>query len=166
MSTRITTSLILLTFFMTGCSIFGSIPTRNTAASGRERAQEALADYFASLNRGDYGQAEILYGGSTEILQGNNPDVDPEDILSLLRNACEINGFQCLPVRSIEFLEHTQEGEYLFEVTFFNQEGELFIRGPCCGSTDASETQSVFRYRVVQGKDGDFRVMDLPPYVP
>jgi len=64
-------------------------------------------------------------------------------------------------------VEKTGEGEYTFTVQFLRDDGEVFVLGPCCG---ADETEmpptSEFTVRVAADQRGDFKVLDLPPYVP
>jgi hypothetical protein len=56
--------------------------------------------------------------------------------------------------------------ELRFVVEFENEDGTLFVRGPCCGETEAEmPSQSRFPY-AVQRIDGEFQVMNLPVYVP
>jgi hypothetical protein len=107
-----------------------------------------------------------LYGGSYEQLQANNPQVDPQDQAALLENACTLNGFQCLPVRRAFLIDQPAEGEYRFLVVF-DQDGQDFVLGPCCGADIAEmPPQSEFTYSVKQADDGRFQVQELPVYVP
>ena len=138
--------------------------TTNQAKS--ENADQALGEYFDLLVSGDYEAAAGVYGGSYESLVMYNPDIDPDDHASLLRNACEVNGFQCLPVRTRTFNEVTSGGEYIFTVEFSNPDDSLFVLGACCGENPTTAPQFQFEYRVVEGGDGQFRVLDLPVYIP
>lgn len=96
----------------------------------------------------------------------DNPALDPDDHLELWRNACEVNGFQCLNTRIVTFNEITQKGEYIFTVEFENPDGSLFVSGACCGETPTTPPQFQFEYRVVESGEGTFLVLDLPIYVP
>lgn len=140
--------------------------TSTDLPSTTSEAQEALIEFFSLLNAGKYAEAELLYGGSYEGLQDNNPSVDPSDHVQLLKNACEINGNMCFIVRTATFQE-LRGDIHIFQVEFSNPDGSLFVLGPCCG---ADETEmppvSLFEYRVARNADGKFLVMDLPPYVP
>jgi hypothetical protein len=128
-------------------------------------AEQIIRTYFDELSTGDYATAAEFYGGSYEVLQGYNPDVDPEDHAALLQRACEANGFQCLPVRSVSITE-TTDGDFIAVVEFNNPDGSLFSRGPCCGEDEPVEPETQFIYRVVQNPGGALQVMDLPVYVP
>jgi hypothetical protein len=131
------------------------------------QARQALVDYFSHLEEGNYAAAQELYGGSYEILIGLNPSLDPDEHTALWRNACTLNGFQCLDVRNATFNELTGEGEYIFTVEFNNPDGTLFVLGPCCGATEAEMPPvSQFEYRVIEDADGNYVVLDLPVYVP
>ena len=130
------------------------------------QAQQVLLDFFSNLEQGNYASAQEVYGGSYEALVEINPDLDPDDHVTLLQNACQVNGFQCLDVRVVTFNELTSKGEYIFTVEFENPDGSLFELGSCCGETPTTSPQFQFEYRVVESSDGSFLVLDLPVYVP
>lgn len=162
-------SVLLLILFLVGCASQPSNTPPLTPTSLSSTASEAhavLIEFFSLLNAGKYAEADSLYGGTYEGLQNNNPSVDPSDHAKLLANACEINGINCLLVRTAIFKE-LQGDTYIFQVEFSNPDGSLFVLGPCCGA-DETETPPVsqFEYHVARPADGTFRVMDLPPYTP
>jgi hypothetical protein len=121
----------------------------------------SVTAFFEALNQGRYDQAEELYGGSYDTLIAMNPGLDPTDRAALWKNACEVNGFQCLTVRQISFREETDQGGYVFFVSFNAPDGSLFVQ-----QADDGSSVSEFEYRVLAGVDGVWRVADLPPYVP
>ena len=133
-----------------------------------ESARETLIQFFEHLNKGDYLSASALYGGSYEMLNGYNPDLDPEDHAALFKNACTVNGFQCLQVRSARLQEQAaQTGDYRFVVEFSTADGELFVLGPCCGATETEmPLRSEFVFTVVRVGEGAYQVVDLPVYAP
>jgi hypothetical protein len=160
---------ILLLILLIGCApqpISTSQLAPTSLPSTASEAHEVLINFFSLLSAGKYEEAATLYGGSYEQLQVNNPDVDANDHATLLQRACEINGLQCLQVRTATF-KSLQGATYVFQVEFSNADGSLFVLGPCCG---ANETEmppvSQFEYRVSMTAAGKFSVMDLPPYVP
>ena len=136
------------------------------AAPKENLAHQALTDFFSSLAKGDYEAAAALYGGSYETLVTDNPELDLDNLVGLWKNACTVNGFQCVNIRAITFNELTQKGEYIFTVEFENSDGSLFKLGACCGETSSTPPQFQFEYRVVESGDGAFLVLDLPVYVP
>ena len=129
-------------------------------------AQIVLIQFFDLLNAKQYAKADLFYGGAYEQLQVFNSAADPEDHAALWSWSCENAGLQCLKVRAATF-KNLQGDTFVFQVEFNNPDGSLFVRGPCCG---ADETEmppvSQFEYRIAQDNDGQFKVMDLPPYVP
>jgi len=130
-----------------------------------DSARQALIDYFNALEKGDYAAAAALYGGSYENLQSMNPDIDPNDHSALLERGCTQNGLRCLPTRSVSLDEQVGD-RYVFLVEFSNPDGSLFVRGPCCGASEAEmPSVSQFGYTVVN-KAGDYLVQELPVYVP
>ncbi|MDP1713501.1 MAG: hypothetical protein Q8L41_02045 [Anaerolineales bacterium] len=148
---------ILIVILLGAC-----VPVRDDT----EPARQALVEFFDFLNQGRYDDAVELYGGDYEVLTDHNSSLDPSDNVALWKNACTINGAQCLPVRTAT-LEKNVGDEYLFIVEFSNPDGTLFVLGPCC---DGSETDfppvSQFEYRVQKTTDGRLVVLDLPIYVP
>ena len=130
-------------------------------------AQEALVAFFADRRAGRYAQAAEAYAGTYEIMIDHNPSVDPDDQAALFRNACTINGAQCLEVRSATLMASTAAQEFRFEVEFQLEDGSVFMQGPCCGGSETDfPPVSTFTYTVSKGEDGRFRVMDMPVYTP
>jgi hypothetical protein len=131
-----------------------------------EQARQALSAFFEALSGAQYAEAAQLYGGSYETLAGYNPDIDPDDHAALWRRGCMVNGLQCLTIRTATFNELTANGEYIFTVEFTNPDNSLFVLEACCGENPTTPPQFQFEYRVVEDRDGGFRVLDLPVYVP
>src|SRR5262245_25652127 len=77
--------------------------TATSLPSTMSEAKGVLIKFFELLNTKQYAEAEDFYGGSYEGLWNNNPDVERSDHGKLLANACEINGYQCLVVRTATF---------------------------------------------------------------
>jgi len=84
-----------------------------------------------------------------------------------MQNACEINGFQCLQVKEILAIEKTTPDSVLISATFMTEDGDMFVRGPCCGASEEDmPSQSVFDFLVKITEHGEYKVMDLPVYIP
>ena len=149
--------IVMLTCLLVACG---------QAADDSELAHQALVSFFEQLSQGKYAEAAKYYGGSYETLATMNPELDPDATASLLQNGCPANGFQCLPVKIATFNELTPKGEYVFTVQFNNPDGSLFERGACCGEEPTTPSAFEFTYHVVKGGDGQFRVLELPVYVP
>lgn len=126
-------------------------------------AEESLEEFFQALSSGNYERAADLYGGETAVLEGYNPDLEGE-LAALLERACTLNGFQCLPVRSLTYIGSDVRGGCQFLVEFINPDGTLFRQGPCCGDETGLSTSSFLVSLIEQ--DGSWKVMNLPPYVP
>ena len=156
-----------LAFFCLVIVFTGSILTAcETKTAGSEQARDALTSFFDALAQGRYDAAAQWYGGSYEILVGYNPDINPDDHIALMQNGCQINGLQCLPIRTLTFNELNASGEYIFTLEFNTLDDELFVLPACCGETPDTPPQFQFEYRVVQDGYGEFRVLDLPVYMP
>jgi hypothetical protein len=137
------------------------------AAQALEEARATLAGFFQLLNAGQYQAAGALYAGDYEVLADINPLVGPDDHAGLLRNACEINGYQCLKLLRVLSESQASPVEFLFTVEFANPDGSTFVRGQCCGANETDmPSQSEFRYTVRMTCPGAYQVMELPVYVP
>jgi hypothetical protein len=150
--------------FLFAVVLFASCAPKPT--SDVDEAQNTLVDFLTMLNTKQYVDAAPLYGGSYEQLQVFNPKIDPSDHVALWTWVCENELLQCLPVRTVTFKER-QSDTFFFQVEFNNLDGSLFVLGPCCG---ANETEmppvSQFEYAVTRNPEGNFLVMNEPPYVP
>lgn len=136
---------------------------RSPQIDDAELARQALIGYFSDLHAGRFDRAAEAYGGTYEIMIDHNPGLDPADHAALFRNACTINGAQCLEIRSAELLPTEAAGEFRFAVEFQLDDGSVFVQGPCCGgSAEDFPPFSTFTYVVIKGEDGSYRVMDMP----
>jgi hypothetical protein len=131
-----------------------------------EKARAVLTTFFRALKDGNYDKAVQLYGGSYEILAAFNPDLSPDDHATLWKNGCQINGLKCLDIHAATFNEITASGEFIFTVEFITPDENLFVLDACCGENPSTPAQFQFEYRVVKGRDGEFRVIDMPVYLP
>jgi len=155
---RLPNCLILILFILAGC---------RAELSEEARAENALGVFYDHLSQGQYQEAAELYGGSYEILEIYNPDLDPADYPALWERACTINGFQCLEVGELLEVEEIGPGSYYLTVTFQTADGETFQRGPCCGAGASDEPpHTEFTFLVARNENGQYRVLDLPLYTP
>lgn len=139
-----------------------------TAATDDETAKQTLIRFFRDLHDGDYPSAADRYAGSYETMVEHNPGIEPEDHPALLEAACTINGAQCLPVRDAQLVgAESSDGEIVFLVRFEEDDGSVFELGPCCGGDgDGAAPQTEFKFHVLRGSDGRFRVTTQPMYTP
>ena len=118
------------------------------------------------MKSGDFQQAARLYAGSLDELRTWNPDLDPLDKAALLEAGCRANGLQCLALRRVTSVERIANDKIRFTVEFSNPDGGLFVRGPCCGSSESDmPSQAIFGLSV-RAQGDEYYVLDLPPYVP
>jgi len=130
-------------------------------------AHNAVYLFFDNLHTGHYEDAVKLYSGSYQLMIDQNPAIDPADHVELMKSACTVNGFQCLQLKVAGIEYKPSPNEYLFTVQFQNDDGSLFVLGPCCGASETEQPPvSLFEVRVMQVAEGEFRVLDMPPYMP
>ena len=158
---HICAAILAVGLWLSGCS-----PAAETA-SQPEAAQQALIEYFALLHDGRYQEAAGLYGGTYDVLASWNPEQEPADHAALLESGCTRNGLRCLEVLEATSLPGSSPTHFVFDVQFRNDDGSLFVLGPCCGAT-ATEMppQDTFAITVETTTDGRLVVMELPVYVP
>jgi hypothetical protein len=168
-----TTAIIIVAGAACGTPQQGA-PVDDERATVQPAAPPAAADdpaatlqaYFAALGEGRYRDAIPLYGGSYEVLQGWNPDTDPADTVGLWASACGSNGLVCMPRSRVVRREPDAGDTIRFVVEFLDADGNVFVRGPCCGETEETmPSRREFDYDVLRRGDR-FVVLDLPPYVP
>lgn len=173
--------IVLLIIFLCSCSGMQANPVnQETVAAPIEEplgvepgqtmaleSQAILTEFYYALNLGLYERAVALYGGSYEVLEYFNPTIEPDNKAALLRAACELNGFMCLPILDSSLVETHNEQVFLYEVTFANPDGSLFVLGPCCGASEETMAPvSEFNIQVSCENKGSCQVLDLLPWAP
>lgn len=129
-------------------------------------AKQTLEQYFFLLSTKQYEQAEQFHGAGYGEVMNWNPSVSPDDHVTLLRNACEMNGWQCLPIRTFVSEKEIVQDEYLFTVQFRALDGKIYEQGLCCGAEDPNFVpKKEFEY-TVKMVDGRFKVITPPLYHP
>lgn len=129
-------------------------------------ARQTLIRFFTFLHYGRYGDAAALYGGSYADLPIVHEDLPPTsaDKALVWESECEL--LQCLLVARVVEEKQVSPDEFSFVVEFMNEDGTLFVLGPCCGATEA-EMPPVWQWPYTVKKiDGQFRVMGAPVFVP
>ena len=157
----------MLALFASACGPVAEIPLPTGTPDISQSARQALTGFFEALNRGDYAAADRLFWDDYEILTTMNPDIAAGDHVALWKQGCQFNGFQCLKIKEIVSSEQVDADTFRFVVHFQNADGTMFVQGPCCGEDPTGVPPvSEFAYQVRRDKTGNFRVMDMPPYVP
>ena len=148
-----------LALFLSACDLIRPI-------SNEQKAEAAAVEFFERLSSGEYQRAAEMYAGDYAELEYMNPTLPEEDHAALWRNACGINGYQCLPIRQVLEIEKFSLNEYHLKVQFQNPDGSVFILGPCCGADEEEmPPQSEFDVYVIERKDV-FYIVSLPVFVP
>lgn len=159
----VTAAMFLL---LPGCASVMTQPTTESQPPEQE-ARDTLVAFFEDLHAGRYEEAMGLYGGTYEIMTDHNPTIDVQDHAALMRNACTINGAQCLQIRTASLDRQVSATEFVFTVEFQADDGSLFVLGPCCGASEEDQPpRSVFEITVIKTSESEYLVMDMPPYMP
>ena len=115
-----------LLIIMISCSSQQSQSQTTNARSDEQLARTTLVTYLDSLKSGRYAEAAQHYSGPYEVMIEHNPGVHPDDHAALFRNACTLNGMQCLQIRSINLAEKESDSAYVFKVEFLKEDGTEF----------------------------------------
>lgn len=128
-------------------------------------AKQALITYFNLLETKQYSAAATYHGSGYEILQSWNPDINPDDRVALLKNGCEVNGWQCLEIKNILDERHVSQSEFRFLVQFEKSEWSTDTETVFTQESYNQEKKTDFEY-IVKKTDDHFIVMTPPIYVP
>jgi hypothetical protein len=153
---------LLINSLIAGCS---TTRIRQTDAD-IESARQSLLSFFSLLHERQFDQAINYYGGDYDDLRYLNPDIPPSYRDTLLHQACTVNGYMCMNVKSILKEEQLDAETFRFTIEFQNDDGTVFILGPCCGATEEEmPPRSEFDYTVTF-QEGQYQVMELPVFIP
>jgi hypothetical protein len=133
----------------------------------RLAAEAVLVSFFNDLSEGRFEEAAAKFNPEDaevwEWLGGFYGESSEEGRAADLDNYCSAVG-TCLPVTVISSTV-VNEG-FSFKVNFINQDGSIFVLGPCCGATE-EEMPSVQEFDYQVWKFGeDYKVVTPPQYVP
>jgi hypothetical protein len=153
--------------YISDCISSSTFPSKISDEFRIETAKDVLMTFFKLLHEGKYSRAENYYGGDYEVMWDLNPSIAPDDHTALFRNACTVNGAQCLEIRKITFQNQPSPAEFRFFVEFSNEDGSLYSRDPCCGDDDPNHVdQTEFIYTVRLECTGNYKVLELPVFGP
>jgi len=154
---------MFLIMVLTGCSIGQSKTSYEVVEDPliiQAKAQMALNNFLSHLEMKQYQQATQYFGGSYDYLKELNPNINNTSAHNYLKHFCESNSGICLPF-TIKSQKKIDENVFVFQVQYFEDNGQLFINGCGCGGID-QEKKDKFNFSV--RKEGEkYYVVDLPP---
>jgi len=158
---------VAIFFILSGCgrtAVNQSTPKINDV----NVAQNTLLAFFDFLKDEKFDKAVELFEpvglDSWEWLENFSPDEERKNRALVLKNYCRATG-TCLQARVLS-VEKNNENEFIASVEFIHNNGEIFILGPCCGSTEEEmPPMQKFDFRIHK-KDNLFKVSTPPIYVP
>jgi len=129
-------------------------------------AKKTLFTYFTLLNEKKYSEATQYHGSGYDYLQEWNPDVNKSNYAQLLERGCTRNGLHCLKISTVLEEKITSPTEFSFKVQFFDDDGTIFKRGPCCGATEEqTPTEYSFDF-IVKKINNNYLITSQPVYTP
>ncbi len=147
--------------------ISGKLVKQAKTEADIELAKEVLVSYFNLLNERQYAEALQYHGSGYEYLQYWNPDMDINDHVGLIKSGCEVNGLNCLKIKTILSQNEISPTEFSFVIQFVNKDGTTFGIGLCCGATEETPEPPKTDFKYTVKKTGtSFLVVDSPRYTP
>lgn len=135
-----------------------------------QEAKDTVIIFFDHLHDGEYDKAVELYQpedgmpSSWEEYEAYSESEDKSNHATLLKDFCNLVR-TCHRVNVIDSKKEA-EGQYTLTVQFIQDDGEVFVLGPCCGETEETmPSQDKFDYKVKK-IDGKFKVTTSPLYRP
>jgi hypothetical protein len=139
-------------------------PLKGTVPADAQGASAALVSFFSDLSQERFETAAENYGGSFEELGGAVPEGGETTDESRWRQICQ--QYLCLPIAEVSDVRQTGPQAYTFEVVFTWPDGQRVEIGACCGGSPAA-SPPVWKFAYpVAFKDGVWKVMRGPLYVP
>jgi WD40 repeat protein len=138
------------TAFATGATLW-SLPEKNVLA-----VRQALLDFTAALNRGDYATAAGAfqpYVDDASYFQARG--VDTTDLPALLEHVCGLDSQPCMLVREILYAGKDYLGDYGLLVRFTAPDGSAYV--------DADGFDTFWMFAEINA-DGDIIFSSLPPF--
>lgn len=135
-----------------GCT--NDIKRSEPALSGPE---DVLKQYVNAITDRDYATMVELYGGDYDWLQMFAPESDRQDKEKIFESYIQSVMPEKISFNEIKDKKEISENEFVFVITFKNEDGTLFeVR-----TEDSSKTEFTYTVKRV---DGVFKVMEPPPY--
>ena len=146
-------------------------PQERTSSSAKESdilsPEDVLVDFFSLANEGHYKDAVgllFLDDYYWEFMSVFSTESDLANKELILKDFCFAVG-TCLTAKPLK-TEKVNDNEYVVTTEFLDDDGSVFVYGPCCGATE-EEMPPVreFEYTVVRN-EGVFMVATPPLYMP
>ena len=132
------------------------------ATTAEQEARNALIEFFANLNTGNFAAAAPHFGGQIEGFACQPSPGESQD--ACWAQLCEV--LWCLPVAEITTVQQVSADEFIFDTTFMHPNGARFEIGACCGGDPAS-SPPIWQFAYpVKKIDGVWKVMRPPEFTP
>ncbi|MBU1118883.1 hypothetical protein KKH43_03310 [Patescibacteria group bacterium] len=132
-----------------------------------QEARDALVNFFNQAHEGYYEEAWERFDPDKkdyELMESMSAPEERSDKVRVLQNFCE-KLETCLEVRIVNSRKVSSD-EYIFDIQFINDDGSIYVLGPCCAETEETmPSEDQFAYQVKK-KDGQFKVISTPLYHP
>lgn len=145
-------------------------PVQKNNAQDIATAQQVLIQFFQYLHEEKYEDAVALFDpqdglpDSWEAFEQYSPNTEKSDKAGLLKAYCNLVE-TCLPIQ-VKSSGDIGTDIYQFTVQFIQDNGGVYVQGPCCGETEENMPSSdSFAYNVKK-IDGTFKVTTSPLYQP
>jgi WD40 repeat protein len=135
-------------------------------------AKQVLLAYLDDLNQGNYTAAAGLYYSDRidpnspdfQFLQKSHPQLDLNNIATVLQTLCEDKRFPCAKFRDIVFQGELNGEGISFYVEFAAPDGSALVSPiPCSQVASTCEPTKAFLFNLIKNGSGEYKLASLPP---
>jgi len=132
-----------------------------------QMAINTLNQFFGYLHSKQYDQAMKIFSPSDrnwEMIESMSLENEKKSPSQIMKKYCD-SVRTCFRSEVLE-VEEVEKNKYMLTVRFIQDDGEIFVLGPCCAATveDMPPTKR-FKY-FVNKVNGQFKVITIPQFIP
>lgn len=131
-----------------------------------ELVKRTLINFFNYLEKGDFDNAvKLFHQDDWEQLNSFSVPSEQGNKAKVLENYCNAVG-TCMKAEVLSVTAKKSKVQYFLVVQFIQDDGSIYVFGPCCGATEEEmppQKQFIFEVKKI---DGDYKVVTPPLYRP
>jgi hypothetical protein len=136
------------------------------------QARQVVLAYIDDLNQGNYPAAAGLYYSDRidqnspdfQFLQKSHPQLDLNNIVTVLQTLCEDKRFPCAKFRDVVFQGEMNGAGISFYVEFAAPDGSALVSPiPCIQVASTCAPTTAFLFNLIKDSGGAYKLASLPP---
>ena len=136
------------------------------------QAKQVLLTYLDDLNQGNYTAAAGLYYNDRidpnspdfQYLHKSHPQLDLNDVTTILQTLCEDKRFPCAKFRDVVFQGEMDGAGISFYVEFTAPDGSALVSPiPCNQAPSTCAPTTAFLFNLIKDSGGAYKLASLPP---